>query len=239
MALRRGDRGAPVFDLQRRLEALGYPPGPIDGIFGPRTEAAVRAFQRDAGMVPDGIVGPRTRRALARARGGAAAGRGGGDPAARPVRRERGAPPGEPRWMAIARREICTREARAGQPPNARIVEYHQSTSLRATSDRTPWCAAFVSWVLEQAGIRSTRSARAKSYLDWGHALDAPRVGAVAVFHRGPGAPTARGPGHVGFLVEERENAVLLLGGNQSNHVNIKSYAKSRLMAYRWPATSP
>ena len=234
MALRRGDRGASVFDLQRRLAALGYPPGPIDGIFGPRTEAAVRAFQRDSGLVPDGIVGPRTRRALARARSGA-----GADPAARPVRRDRGAPPGEPPWMAIARREICTREARAGQPPNARIVEYHQVTSLRATSDRTPWCAAFVSWVLEQAGIRSTRSARAKSYLDWGHALDAPRVGAIAVFHRGSGAPTARGPGHVGFLVEERENSVLLLGGNQGNHVNIRSYSRSRLMAYRWPATSP
>ncbi len=229
MTLRRGDRGARVFDLQRRLNELGYNPGPVDGIFGPRTEAAVRAFQRDAGLVPDGIVGPRTRAAL-------------GSPVCRdrrrPVRRAAGGA-GEPAWMAIARAEICTREARAGQPSNARIVQYHQITTLRAASDRTPWCAAFVSWVLEQAGIRSTRSARAKSYLDWGHALEAPRVGAITVFHRGSGAPTARGPGHVGFLVEERENDVLLLGGNQGNHVNIRSYSKSRLMAYRWPATAP
>ncbi len=228
--LRRGDRGARVFALQRRLRDLGYDPGPVDGVFGPRTEAAVRTFQRDAGLVPDGIVGRRTRAALespvCRER-------------RRPVRRTTGAPAGEPSWMAIARAEICTREARAGQPPNRRIVEYHQITTLRATSDRTPWCAAFVSWVLERAGIRSTRSARAKSYLDWGHALEAPRVGAITVFHRGSGAPTARGPGHVGFLVEERENDVLLLGGNQGNHVNIRSYSKSRLMAYRWPATAP
>ncbi len=237
MALRRGDRGARVFELQRRLEELGYGPGPIDGIFGPRTEAAVRAFQRDAGLVADGIVGPRTRAALEAPQCRTTT-RPKRRPVRRPVRQAAGGA-GEPRWMAIARREICTREARAGQPPNARIVEYHQSTSLRAQDDRTPWCAAFVSWVLEQAGIRSTRSARAKSYLDWGHALDEPRVGAIVVFHRGSGAPSSRGPGHVGFLVEERERDILLLGGNQRNHVNIKAYSKSRLLAYRWPATSP
>jgi len=32
----------------------------VDGTFGPETEATVRAFQRDHGLVPDGIVGPKT-----------------------------------------------------------------------------------------------------------------------------------------------------------------------------------
>lgn len=42
----RGDSGAAVRALQRRLRAAGVDPGPVDGRFGPRTEAAVRAFQR-------------------------------------------------------------------------------------------------------------------------------------------------------------------------------------------------
>lgn len=58
--LRRGTRGEPVKALQRRLAELGIDPGPLDGIFGPRTEAAVRAFQRREGIEVDGIVGPQT-----------------------------------------------------------------------------------------------------------------------------------------------------------------------------------
>ena len=53
--LRRGDSGSFVTELQQRL---GMPDGPA--VFGPKTEAAVRAFQRERSMVPDGIVGPKT-----------------------------------------------------------------------------------------------------------------------------------------------------------------------------------
>jgi peptidoglycan hydrolase-like protein with peptidoglycan-binding domain len=53
--LRRGDSGQFVTELQQRL---GMPDGAA--IFGPKTEAAVRAFQRERNMVPDGIVGPKT-----------------------------------------------------------------------------------------------------------------------------------------------------------------------------------
>lgn len=55
--LRTGYRGAQVADLQRRLGALGFNPGPTDGIFGPRTKAAVQAYQRSVGLKADGIAG--------------------------------------------------------------------------------------------------------------------------------------------------------------------------------------
>ena len=62
--LKYGDRGAQVAFLQTALARAGQSPGTADGIFGARTQTAVAAFQRRAGLVPDGIAGPRTHRAL-------------------------------------------------------------------------------------------------------------------------------------------------------------------------------
>lgn len=62
--LQLGTRGPAVTALQRGLAARGFPPGTVDGIFGPQTRAAVVAFQRHAGLSPDGVVGQLTRAAL-------------------------------------------------------------------------------------------------------------------------------------------------------------------------------
>lgn len=58
--LRRGDKNQAVRELQEALKELGHDPGPIDGIFGERTEAAVKAFQKAARIAVDGVVGPQT-----------------------------------------------------------------------------------------------------------------------------------------------------------------------------------
>lgn len=56
--LRRGSRGCYVMVLQDALSALGYKTGSrIDGIFGTRTEEALRGYQRRAGLGVDGICG--------------------------------------------------------------------------------------------------------------------------------------------------------------------------------------
>lgn len=60
----RGSLGAEVAKLQAQLQDVGFSPGPIDGRFGPATEAAVLAFQKSAGLLADGIAGPRTQGAL-------------------------------------------------------------------------------------------------------------------------------------------------------------------------------
>lgn len=59
-----GSRGASVAQLQELLRNAGFDPGPIDGIFGSRTQSAVIAFQKSKNLVPDGIVGIMTWTAL-------------------------------------------------------------------------------------------------------------------------------------------------------------------------------
>jgi len=62
--VRRGDFGLDVSVVQYLLDRQGLYRGALDGYLGGRTEASVRRFQRRAGLVVDGIVGPRTRAAL-------------------------------------------------------------------------------------------------------------------------------------------------------------------------------
>lgn len=57
-------RGAFVTKVQSLLQRLDLQPGKADGIFGPKTAAAVRNFQMQKGLAPDGIVGPKTATAL-------------------------------------------------------------------------------------------------------------------------------------------------------------------------------
>lgn len=70
--LQRGSQGPDVRDYQQILKGMGAYVGQIDGIFGPLTEAAVRAFQQAKGLhgMPflkvDGIIGPNTEEAVLR-----------------------------------------------------------------------------------------------------------------------------------------------------------------------------
>jgi S1-C subfamily serine protease len=67
---------------QRALEALGYDPGPADGVLGPRTRSAIAAFQRDNGLQATGVIDRPTADALNRAIAGRAAGADGKPPPA-------------------------------------------------------------------------------------------------------------------------------------------------------------
>ena len=58
--LREGAKGSSVLSLQNKLKAAGFNPGAADGSFGPKTTAAVKAFQQSRGLTADGVVGPKT-----------------------------------------------------------------------------------------------------------------------------------------------------------------------------------
>jgi hypothetical protein len=68
--VRLGSRGEDVRHVQGLLQMAGHDPGPIDGIFGSRTDQAVRSFQGANRLVQDGIVGPMTWEALTKSSNG-------------------------------------------------------------------------------------------------------------------------------------------------------------------------
>ncbi len=65
--VREGSRGDNVKTMQKSLEKLGFELGAQDGIFGPKTEAAVKKFQAKHNLEADGIIGPKTRAAMEKA----------------------------------------------------------------------------------------------------------------------------------------------------------------------------
>lgn len=58
--LRLGSRGTNVMKVQAVLRKLGYYQGAVDGVFGAQFQDAVRRYQRDYGLTPDGVIGPTT-----------------------------------------------------------------------------------------------------------------------------------------------------------------------------------
>ena len=99
--------------------------------------------------------------------------------------------------------------------------------------DSVAWCAAFVGACLERAGLRSTRKLTARSYLDWGVPVDLAdaQEGDVVVFSRGD---PSGWQGHVGFFVRlVGPSTIEVLGGNQSDAVNVKRYSAGKLLGVR------
>ena len=64
LALKKGDSGPEVVQLQKTLQAAGYFGGKATGFYGSLTRAAVKKFQADNNLKVDGIVGPKTLSAL-------------------------------------------------------------------------------------------------------------------------------------------------------------------------------
>jgi uncharacterized protein (TIGR02594 family) len=138
----------------------------------------------------------------------------------------------QPLWLTHAWSELGQSED-AGAAHNARILAlYRDAGHGEIANDEVAWCAAFVGAALERAGTASTRSRRARSYLGWGVSAEAGRLGAVAVLERG----SDPSQGHVGFLIGETGDSLILLGGNQSDAVTVAAFGKGRLLGLRWPA---
>lgn len=118
-------------------------------------------------------------------------------------------------------------------PDRASIQEYLRNGGVNLDPATTAWCAAFVNATLGQAGIEGTGSNMARSFLNYGEAVDQPQRGDLAVFSRGdPNGPF----GHVGFFdALNPDGTIRVLGGNQSDAVGYSNYGADQLLGYRRP----
>lgn len=212
-----------VIEIQRALNNRGFNPGDIDGVWGRRTMLAVKAFQKTYGLQSDGIVGPLTLRTLLGNLG---------TPAATPSDTE-----GSPLvWYEEALRLIGTKEDESYRS-NPEILQWAKKLNIDYRTDDIPWCGLFVAHcigaTLPDEELPSHPLA-ARSWAKFGGPSEAMR-GAVLVFWRDS---KASGRGHVGFYYAEDDEAFHVLGGNQSNAVNLARVAKNRLLAVRWPRTA-
>ena len=211
-----------IREIQTALAKAGYLPGPIDGVWGRQTAAALRAFQKDKGLAVDGIAGPQTAAALAALSAPAGA-------APVPAR-----PPLV--WLAEARNLLGLKEG-PGAADNPRILQWAANLGQSMyKSDDIAWCGLFVAHCIG-ATLPDERlpanPLRARAWESFGHTVP-PTRGAVMVFWR---KSPQSGLGHVGFYVGEDAGAYCILGGNQSDSVSLAWIAKERFVSARWPGT--
>jgi uncharacterized protein (TIGR02594 family) len=136
-------------------------------------------------------------------------------------------------YMKLARDLVGTKEI-VGPADNPKIMEMYAAVGHDwVEHDETAWCAAFVGYCLEKSGLRSTRALNARSYLNFGVAVELAdaKEGDIVVFSRGKEA----WQGHVAFFVAATATQIKVLGGNQTNAVTIANYAKTRLLGIRRP----
>ena len=132
----------------------------------------------------------------------------------------------------LAKAEVGTVEWAKGDNPKV-VAYFKDSGNPGVTNDETAWCAAFVGAMLRRAGVKSTGALNARSYLDWGTPVDRKNAlpGDVVIFKRG----SSSWQGHVAFFVKDRGALIDVLGGNQSNAVNVKGYQAAALLGIRRP----
>ncbi len=223
--IKRDHRGKHIVIIQLMLNRLLKKLNPKlkpDGHFGHLTERAVKSFQKEKKLKSDGEVGPKTMAALELNAGSE-------------FKKE--TPTTGKSWLDIAEGEFGVSANTVAGKDNARIIEYHSTTTLKATNDETPWCSSFVNWVVIQSGKKGTNSAAAASWKTWGTEVKKPKKGCIILIKKKVANATGTtGTGnHVGFYISESPGFVYIIGGNQNDrvgHWNVDT-SKWEVLSYR------
>lgn len=213
--------------IQTRLRELGFDPGPLDGIYGRRTKAAVAAFQRSRdipvrfpGTVDLGSGNSKTLKALF--------------PEYDDLDQEP-APEVKMPWLAEAVAKMGWHE----RTHNKKLRKWLKSDGATLGDPaKLPWCGDFVETCIALTLPEEPLPVNPYLAANWGKfgVSTLPTVGCVADFWRG--SPSSW-KGHVAFIVGGNSRNYLCLGGNQRNTISVVPISKRRLRAARWPMTVP
>lgn len=131
-------------------------------------------------------------------------------------------------WIAEARKYIGLYEKTTRG--KRQITKWLENLGGGWLNHTAPWCGTFVANMAASSNRWIPKFwFRAKSFASNKMTkLDKPAYGCVVVFNR-------KGGGHVGFVIGVTENGDLcVLGGNQSDKVTIRAFARSRVIGYYW-----
>lgn len=212
-----------VQTLQQRLFQYNYYMGEVDNEPGPLTSAAVIAFKKANGLTPRDYVGPITMTKLFDGSAKAA------DPVGSTTAGASKAP-----WLEYMLNYVGLKEV-PGPTHNPTIVQWGKDAGITWwNNDEDAWCAVAVNGALVNTGYPSTKSALARSFVNYGRKLNKVKAGAIVVFPRGSN-PTY---GHVGVVSEVLSNGMIkIVSGNVSNMQKISTRYVSEILdgGIRWP----
>ena len=141
--------------------------------------------------------------------------------------------PKELPWIIEGKKVFGLHEARDKEALTAWLKSDGQRLG---DTEELPWCGDYVETAIKNSlpqeqfkGPVGDNPYWARNWLSFGKKCP-PTYGAIVVFSRGSG-------GHVGFVVGEDSDEYYVLGGNQSNSVNITRIDKARLLGFRWPSS--
>jgi uncharacterized protein (TIGR02594 family) len=202
--------------LQSRLTAHGYDIS-VDGDWGRASITALKSFQKAQGLAVSAVADNPTITALKH------------DPDASA---RVSMPPAEtmPPWMAEMHRRMGLHEVR----DNAKLIDFLKIGRFLGNPKNLPWCGDAV-----ESCIAKTLTAEplpsnpffAQAWATFGINVGVPLVGSIGVIKWNASS------GHVGIVAGIEGDKVVLLGGNQSNTINLSSFARSKFIAFRWPKT--
>ena len=141
--------------------------------------------------------------------------------------------PKELPWIVEGKKVFSLHETR----DNSNLTAWLRSDGQRlGDPSQLPWCGDYTETAIKNSLPREPFSGAvgknpywARNWLKFGEPTE-PCYGAIIVFGRGKG-------GHVGFVVGEDDTDYYVLGGNQSNMVNIARISKDRFLGCTWPIT--